>query len=515
MLRTPEPADFPDGLSIKQRTEQLKLKERRIMIKTPDWVKDAVFYEIFPDTFAKSARVAKPSNIEAWDSKPSNFGFKGGDLLGVAEHLDYLQDLGINAIYFTPIFQSTANHRYHTQDYFRIDPILGGDAAFKELLDNAHHRNIRVIVDGVFNHASRGFYQFNHSLENGAASPYIDWFTIKGFPLHAYEGKPVNYEAWWGIPALPKFNTQLPAVRDFIYRTAVYWLQQGIDGWRLDVPGEINDDEFWREFRRRVKSINPEAYIVGEIWHEAQRWLQGDQFDAVMNYLFTKSVIGFFVKDKKDEALTASAGYSPVQNLDAQGFAYSVNNTLGLYDTAINQVQMNLLDSHDTARFLSIARGDVSALKLATLWQMTYPGAPCIYYGNEIGMLGGKDPDCRRTFPWDTPSKWNIGLLHYMRECIALRRKYAALRTGDFRFIYAEGNTIAYLRRLEGQKLICVLNTGDEVKINLVVHSEFGLPEGTMLITAFGAPAAYRVTNGMISDVRVSKREGIVLTPVD
>ncbi|MCL4505585.1 MAG: glycoside hydrolase family 13 protein, partial [Chloroflexi bacterium] len=416
------------------------------MIKTPEWVKDAVFYEIFPDSFAKSTRVPKPNNLDAWDSKPSTFAFKGGDLLGVEERLDYLQELGITAIYFTPIFQSTANHRYHTHDYFRVDPILGGDKAFRALLDSAHKRNIRVVIDGVFNHASRGFYQFNHSLENGATSPYIDWFNIKGFPLHAYEGKPVNYEAWWGIPALPKFNTNLPAVRVFLYEVAEYWIRQGVDGWRLDVPGEINDDEFWREFRRRIKGLNPEAYIVGEIWHEAQRWLQGDQFDAVMNYLFTRSCIGYFVKDKRDEALLGNVGYSPAPNLDAQGFAFSVNSTLGLYDTGINQVQMNLLDSHDTARYLSIAKGDVSALKLATLWQMTYPGAPCIYYGDEIGLLGGKDPDSRRTFPWDTPEQWNRNLLQYTKDCIALRHKYAALRRGDFRFIYAEGNAVAYLR---------------------------------------------------------------------
>lgn len=482
------------------------------MIKTPDWVKDAVFYEIFPDSFARSNRIAKPTNLEAWDAKPSTFGFKGGDLLGVAERLDYLQDLGINAIYFTPIFQSTANHRYHTQDYFHVDPILGSDAAFKELLESAHRRNIRVIIDGVFNHASRGFYQFNHSLENGSASPYIDWFYIKGFPLHAYEGKPVNYEAWWGIPALPKFNTELPAVRDFIYRAAQHWLQQGIDGWRLDVPGEINDDEFWREFRRRVKGIDPDAYIVGEIWHEAQRWLQGDQFDAVMNYLFTKAAIGFFIKDKKDESLTASAGYSPVQNLDASGFAYTVNSTLALYDSGINQAQMNLLDSHDTARFMSIAKGDISAFKLATIWQMTYPGAPCIYYGNEIGMLGGKDPDCRRTFPWETPDKWDMDLHRYVKDSIALRKKYTALRTGEFRFVYAEANVVAYLRWKERETLICVLNTGNETSINIVIHPEFGLFEGAVLKTVFGPSAEYQIANGMLSGVRLGKREGIVLT---
>jgi glycosidase len=481
------------------------------MITTPDWVKDAVFYEIFPDRFATSSRVPKPNNLEAWDAKPTTFGFKGGDLLGVVERLDYLQDLGINALYFTPIFQSTANHRYHTHDYYHVDPILGGDTAFRELLDQAHRRNIRVIIDGVFNHASRGFYQFNHSLENGAASPYVDWFNIRGFPLHAYEGKPTNYDAWWGIPALPKFNTALPAVREFVYGVAEYWLRQGIDGWRLDVPGEINDDEFWREFRRRVKAINPDAYIVGEIWHEAQRWLQGDQFDAVMNYQFTKVAIGYLVGDKKDEALTANVGYAPVPNLNAQAFAYSLNSILGLYDTSINQVQMNLLDSHDTARFLSIARGDASALKLAVLLMMTYPGTPCLYYGDEIGLLGGRDPDSRRTFPWETPAKWDNGVLEHTRQCIALRHQYAALRTGDFRCVFAEGNAMAYLRTQGEQKLIVLLNTGPAVDVNIVIHPEFGLPEGARLSSKIGPAATHTVRDGLLSNIHLNKREGAVL----
>jgi cyclomaltodextrinase / maltogenic alpha-amylase / neopullulanase len=482
------------------------------MITTPDWVKDAIFYEIFPDRFAQSTRVAKPSNLEAWDSRPTSNGFKGGDLLGVVEHLDYLHDLGINAIYFTPVLQSTANHRYHPHDYYRVDPILGGDHAFHELLDAAHVRNMRVVIDGVFNHASRGFYQFNHALENGAASPYVDWFNIKGFPLHAYEGKPVNYEAWWGIPALPKFNTQLPAVRDFIFDVAEYWLKEGIDGWRLDVPGEINDDDFWREFRRRVKAINPDAYIVGEIWHEAQRWLQGDQFDAVMNYLFTKATIGFVLGNNKDEALASGVGYAPVPNLDAQGFAFSLNSLLGLYDANINQAQMNLLGSHDTARFLSIAKGDVSALRLATLLQMTYPGVPCIYYGDEIGMLGTKDPDNRRSFPWNDPAKWNNELLGYFKDCVTLRHRYAALRTGDFRFIFAEGSAVAYLRSQGNERLIVVLNPGQATDINIVIHPEFGLPEGVTLKTVFGPAATYAVTNGLLSSVHIGRREGLVLS---
>jgi len=214
-------------------------------VDTPAWVRDAVFYQIFPDRFAQSARVPKPGPLEPWDSPPSLHGFKGGDLLGVAEHLEYIADLGATAIYFTPIFQSASNHRYHTHDYYQVDPLLGGNAAFRTMLEEAHRRGLKVVLDGVFNHASRGFFQFNDILENGPHSPWLDWFTIEGWPLSPYDGsKPANYLAWVGNRALPKLNTDNPQVREFIMQVAEYWLRQGIDGWRLDVPGEIADDAF-------------------------------------------------------------------------------------------------------------------------------------------------------------------------------------------------------------------------------------------------------------------------------
>jgi glycosidase len=477
-------------------------------ITTPEWVKHAVFYQIFPDRFAKSDAVPKPSNLEPWDSKPTNYGFKGGDLLGVVEKLDYLQDLGITAIYFTPIFQSTANHRYHTHDYYTIDPILGGNTAFKALLDAAHARNIKVVIDGVFNHASRGFYQFNHALENGAASPYLDWFHIHGFPLHAYEGKP-NYSAWWGIPALPKLNTDTPAVREFIFDVAEYWIKFGADGWRLDVPGEIDDDSFWQAFRRRVKAINPDAYIVGEIWHEAQRWLRGDQFDAVMNYQFTKACVGFFAGEKMDRFLVEGVGYAPVPTLDASGFAYALNSTLGHYDKAINDVQLNLLDSHDTARYLSIVKNDLSALKLATLVQMTYPGAPSIYYGDEIGMNGGKDPDCRKAFPWDE-DEWNADVRNYFKKLITLRHAHRALRDGGFRVLFAEGKSVAYLRELGDAKFIVAINSGTVAQtINIVTRDV--IQDGTTFRTAIGKKGRYATLGGVLSNVAIPRRDGVVL----
>ncbi len=301
-------------------------------VKTPEWVRDAVFYQIFPDRFARSDRVPKPAHLEAWDSRPTVYGFKGGDLLGVVEHLDYLQDLGVTAIYFNPIFQSAANHRYHTHDYYQVDPILGGNAALRTLLDEAHGRGMRIVLDGVFNHASRGFFQFHHILENGRASPYIDWFRVNSNPLrpyHAPKGQH-GYEAWWGLPALPKLNVDTPAVREFLWDVATYWIEFGIDGWRLDVPAEIDDDAFWHEFRRRVKGTNPDAYIVGEIWHEAQRWLQGDQFDAVMNYPVTKACLGYFVGGNLLQAEAAKCGYNRIEALDDQAFVDEITRILDL-----------------------------------------------------------------------------------------------------------------------------------------------------------------------------------------
>ncbi len=438
--------------------------------KTPDWVKDAIFYQIFPDRFSKSMRVEKPHNLEPWDSPPTTFGFKGGDLVGIANHLDYLHELGITAIYFCPIFQSTANHRYHTHDYFQVDPVLGGNAAFQALLEAAHAREIRVVLDGVFNHASRGFLQFNHALENGAASPYLDWFTFEDFPVRAYNGDP-NYTAWFNLPALPKLNYANPQVRGFTLRVAEPWIRAGLDGWRLDVPEEIDDDDFWREFRTRVKAINPEAYIVGEIWHRADRWLAGDMFDAVMNYQFTRACLSFFV-DHNDAslALTQPGSYGEVGPIDAPAFAAMLDETLHWYPPEITFAQMNLLNSHDTARFLTIAGGDTGALKLAWLALFTFPGAPMIYYGDEVGMEGGQDPDSRRAMLWDSAC-WDRDLLETAKKLAALRQKYAALRRGEFVNLHAEGKVVAYARQTPGQALVIAINAGAQDAV-------FDLPVG-------------------------------------
>ncbi|RME84096.1 MAG: DUF3459 domain-containing protein [Caldilineae bacterium] len=442
-------------------------------MQTPDWVKHAIFYQIFPDRFARSPRIQHPPGLsfKPWGTPPREQGFQGGDLLGIVDKLDYLQDLGINAIYLNPIFASAANHRYHTYDYLQVDPLLGGNAALRELLDQAHARGMRIILDGVFNHASRGFWPFHHILENGSDSPYIDWFHIHGWPLRPYandEHNPPNYAAWWGLPALPKLNTDNPAVREYVMNVARHWIEFGIDGWRLDVPSEIDDDSFWQEFRHVVKSANPDAYICGEIWGPAQRWLQGDQFDAVMNYLFAGAVHSFFAAD------TLNLGWNHNEMrlgpIDAPTFAARIQETLGLYDWEIDLVQLNLLDSHDTPRALWLMGDDKSALRLALVFQMTMPGAPCIYYGDEIGLSAGGDPDCREAFPWHDTGRWDRDLLECYRRATAMRRQHPVLRTGSFETLYAHGQVYAFRRADDTHQAVVAFNTAREAQALSLSH---------------------------------------------
>ncbi len=430
---------------------------------TPEWVKDAIFYQIFPDRFAASAKVAKPSGLEPWDSPPTIHGYKGGDLLGVVEKLDYLQELGITALYFNPIFQSASNHRYHTHDYYRVDPLLGGDDALRELLDAAHQRDMKVVLDGVFNHASRGLLQFNDILENGSYSAYLDWFHIHKLPLNAYGGPGgLGYEAWWGLPALPKFNTRTPAVREFLWEVASYWLKFGIDGWRLDVPNEIADDAFWQEFRRRCRAVNPECYLVGEIWDGADRWLQGDQFDAVMNYPFTRAVFGFTAPETLNSEEIKRCGYQHIPPLSARGFAAQLEQLLQRYRPEVTAVQLNLLGSHDTPRALTVVGEDERALRMSLVMLMAFPGAPCIYYGDELGLTGTHDPFCRQTMPWEAPQAWNHELLAFTKQLIALRKKQVALRRGRFELLYADKGLVVFARVHEQERVIGILNANKQ-----------------------------------------------------
>jgi cyclomaltodextrinase len=479
-------------------------------ITTPNWVKHAVFYQIFPDRFAKSDTLTKPSNLQPWGSPPTVEGYKGGDLLGVVEHLDHIQALGATAIYFTPIFQSASNHRYHTHDYYQVDPLLGGNAAFRTMLDAAHRRGLKVVLDGVFNHASRGFFQFNDILENGPSSPWLDWFTIEGWPLSAYDGsKPANYVAWVGNRALPKLNTDNPQVREFIMQVAEYWLRQGIDGWRLDVPFEIKTAGFWQEFRRRVKAINPDAYIVGEIWHDSSEWLQGDQFDGVMNYLFAEAAIAFAAGARVLPDQVAGRSYQPIPALTGLSYADRIDGLLKLYPWEIQLTQLNLLDSHDTARLISIAGGDRDSVRLATLLLMTFPGAPSIYYGDEIGLPGTNfDPDTRRTIAWDKPHTWDMQALEYHKQLIAMRHAHPALRTGAYHRLHADEESYVFARTNADEALLIAINVAATPR-NILVPSNGLFDEGSELEPVYGGSGA-RIEDGQVW-LNLAGHDGLVL----
>lgn len=433
-------------------------------IQTPEWVKQAIFYQIFPDRFARTHRhldhPAMAVTLEPWEAPPTLFGYKGGDLWGVIEKLDYLEDLGINALYFTPIFQSASNHRYHTHDYYQVDPLLGGNEAFQDLLEAAHARDIRVVLDGVFNHASRGFFYFNDILENGPHSPWLEWFQVGTWPLSAYDGeRPANYISWVDNRALPQFNHANPAVREYIMRIGEYWIRQGIDGWRLDVPFEIEEPGFWEEFRDRIKAINPEAYIVGEVWQPAQHWLDGTKFDGVMNYLFTGPTMAFVAGDRVQMEYAEIPDYYPYPALDAAGYRAKMDELLSLYPWEIQLTQLNLISSHDVARAYTVMGSDQASMELAVLLQMTFPGAPCIYYGDEVGLEGGLDPDCRRVFPQE--DHWDQSLLKYHQALIALRRQQPALRTGSYTPLITEGHLYGFQRQQEEDILIVLVNAGE------------------------------------------------------
>jgi cyclomaltodextrinase / maltogenic alpha-amylase / neopullulanase len=455
----------------------------------PAWARDAVFYQVFPDRLARSGRVPAPGPFEPWDAPPTPHGFKGGDLYGVVAHLDRLRGLGITALYLNPVFASASNHRYHTDDYFHVDELLGGDEALGELLEEAHRRDMRVILDGVFNHCGRGFWPFHHVLENGARSPYREWFHLDpevlagGRGLTAFPGSEelsliallrasgapsgsasrsvLGYEAWWDLPALPKLDLDQPHLRALILDVAEHWLRVGIDGWRLDVAEEIGID-FWRAFRARARAVRPDAYLVAEIWRVSPDWLQGDTFDALMDYPLTEAMLGFAAQHRLDTGIDLPWEYQgKLAPLDGPAFWGRLEAIRGVYGPARMAVQFNLLGSHDTPRLRTLCGGDLAAVCLAVLLQMTLPGTPCVYYGDEIGMEGLMDPDCRRAFPAD-PETWQAEPSRWLADLAALRHGSRAMRDGELLLLRAEGAGLAYLRRHDDDALACLLNAADE-----------------------------------------------------
>lgn len=436
------------------------------VFKTPDWVRDAVFYQIFPDRFANGDTSNDGPNVAPWGSPPNGIARQGGDLAGVIQHLDYLKALGVNALYFNPIFASRSNHGYDTNDYHIVDPRFGTNDELKTLVNALHGLGGHVILDGVFNHTSVDFAKFADLRKNGAASPYRDWYYIHSFPIEVHNGE-TSYVGWFNNPWLPKLNVNNPDTHAYLLDVARRWLQLGVDGWRLDAADEIQHP-YWKEFRKTVKGVNPNAYIVGEIWGNASDWLQGDEFDSVMNYRFRQAVLDFFATGKSN----------PSQ------FDASLTKLRSDYPPAAEAVLFNIVDSHDTERLYNSCQGDWQRERAVVLFQFAYPGVPVIYYGDEIGLPGGHDPDDRRAFPWDK-SQWNTTTLAYYQKLIALRKQHAVLRRGDFTPLFdakTEDQTGVYgfVRRYGEEAAVALFNraeTPQTVRFDTTSVGKGGLQE--------------------------------------
>ena len=413
----------------------------------PAWVKDTIWYQIFPDRFANGDESINPKEHYHGEALRQHLLIFSVEIFqGVIDHLDYLVELGINGVYFTPIFTAHSNHKYDTMNYMEIDPQFGDKETFRRLVKECHARGIRVMLDAVFNHSGFYFEPFQDLLKNQEKSVYKDWFHIWNFPV-VTEPKP-NYDTFAFVETMPKLNTENAEVKAYLLDVARYWIEEfDIDGWRLDVANEV-DHAFWREFRQVVKSVKPDTYILGEIWHDSMPWLQGDQFDAVMNYPFTNGAIDYFAKEE----------------MNAETFANSITEVLHMYPANVNEVAFNLLDSHDTPRILTLADGNIDRVKLLYLFQLSFIGTPCIYYGDEIGMAGGQDPGCRACMIWDN-SEQNRELFSYVQLLINLRKTEPVFGNGgSFRFIRAdnESNSIIYEKYNDEKRIIFVVNNSDQ-----------------------------------------------------
>lgn len=413
----------------------------RDLWEPPLWSQGAVVYQIFPERFANGDPTNDPPNVEPWDKLPTVSSQKGGDLQGIIEKFDHLVDLGVDVLYLTPIFKAPSNHKYDTVDYYTIDPHFGNEETVRKLIALCHQHGMKIIFDAVFNHSGFGFFAFQDVLAKGQNSAYAHWFNIESFPVQT---DPSNYETFSNqIATMPKLMTHHSDVKEYFLDVGRYWVREfGIDGWRLDVANEI-DHQFWREFRNAIKAENPDALIVGELWHEASDWLRGDQFDSVMNYSLQYACLDFFANG----------------TIRARSFANRLAKVKVNHTQAVNLAMFNLLDSHDTERFLTTCGQDARKFSLAVTFQLTYEGAPMIYYGDEVGMTGLTDPDCRRGMIWDAKEQ-NSDLLSHYKKLINLRKEYPVLRTGDTRTVWADSatNIYGFIRFDQGEQVLVLIN---------------------------------------------------------
>ena len=431
--------------------QTLREEER---FQAPAWAKNKVIYQIFPSRFASSQDIPESQWYQAPISPWTDL---KGDLKGITAHLDHIKALGADIIYMTPIFRSNSSHKYDTIDYYSIDPSFGTGEDLKELVDRAHALGMRVVLDGVFNHTSPDFFAFADVKEKGESSPYKDWYYIESFPVKAFSFKPFsglpNYKCFGYFGGMPKVNLRNPDAADYFIGVALHWLRfSGADGWRLDVADEIGHG-FWRRFRAAVKAEFPEALIVGEVWHHAPDFLEGDQWDSVMNYPFYRAVLDF-----------AAEG-----SLSASEFMGKLGFQRGHTHTAAYPLLWNLIGSHDTPRILHLCGENRERHRLAAALQLLLPGMPMVYYGDEVGMTGAKDPDCRRGMLWDETRR-DSETFRWYQKLIEVRHTIPAVTEG------------ALVRQdtWDGEALIRITREKDGHTVTLLFHGAQGavqLPE--------------------------------------
>lgn len=429
--------------------------------KTPHWVTSCVWYQIFPERFCNGDPAINPEGTLAWagpKDKVSNEQFYGGDLKGIESKLDYLQDLGITGLYLTPINEASTTHKYDTTDYEKIDPHFGDRQVMKELVKNAHAKNMRVMLDGVFNHCGWNFKPWQDVVEKGPESEYFEWFMVNEWPFNPKEhnSKKGRYYSFAFADFMPKLNTNNQKVIDYLLSVCEMWVKEyDIDGLRLDVANEISH-KFCKLLRERMRSLKPDFYILGEIWHDSIEWLRGDEFDAVMNYPLAGSISEFWIDEEKEK----------------HEFEYAINRCYTMYTQQINDALFNMLDSHDTIRLVTkIGSLDKFYQQMAVLFAM--PGSTCIYYGTEIALEGSFDPDCRRCMPWKEIEEGKYDdRIQIMKQLIKLRKENPLFRSRNFHFTeeYKQKRLVEFMKidNLGNDKMQILLNcTKEDVKVKV------------------------------------------------
>lgn len=416
------------------------------MFEVPQWAANKVVYQIFPSRFAAT----QPVDKELWYKAPiTPMDDLHGNLRGIIEHLDYIKDLGIDVVYLTPIFKSNSCHKYDTIDYYQVDPSFGTTEDLKELVQKSHERGMKVVLDAVYNHTGREFFAFQDILEKGEKSKYLDWYFIDELPPRGEWGEIPNFKCFGYYGGMPKLNLKNPEVEKYITDVACYWIKEcDIDGWRLDVGDEISHF-FWKNFRKAIKAVKKDMLIIGEIWHYAGDFLEGDEWDTVMNYPFYLNLIDLLADEK----------------INVSQFVQNLGYLKGRLNKKCYPLMWNLIDSHDTARFLHLCHDNKKKQHLAAAFQLLMPGMPMVYYGDEYAMPGANDPDCRRGMYWDEEYQ-DKEMYNWYKKLMQVRKTHACIVEGEMIETIAndDEDTIVMIRKNGEETIAMLFNCGNSAK---------------------------------------------------